>query len=264
MKKKAFAVQYKRNYWLKTIRRLLPYERQLKQAVADVFNDIQKEVTANINNEFSKDFKSFFNVSLAITKLKKKTLPILSRLSNSSTKSGLSIISQSYVAEDWLTRNARISKKHSEKIAESINTLDKELKEDVRRSLARNTTRDPQEQLSKLIEDTNNKFNGYYKQGRAETIARTNTTAVDNEVKKDTWKEMGVRELEWVTEGDDRVRDSHEAMDGTRIDIDGSFSIEIYDSNGEPTGEFTESPFPAGGQVASQDVNCRCTLLPII
>lgn len=74
---------------------------------------------------------------------------------------------------------------------------------------------------------------------------------------------MGVRELEWVTEGDDRVRDSHEAMDGTRIEVQDVFQIEIY-KDGQPTGEFVSSEAPATGGVASQDVNCRCTLLPIL
>lgn len=184
-------------------------------------------------------------------------------LSVSSTRNGLSIISQDYTAETWIERNARISREYSNRISESINTLDKDLKEDVRRSLARNASRDSAEQLEKLLQDTNDKFNDYYKQGRAETISRTNTTAVDNAVKKDTWTEMGVRELEWITEGDDRVRDSHEAMDGSRVPIDGTFQIEIYE-NGKPTGEYVSTEFPAGGQKASEDVNCRCTLLPIL
>ena len=184
-------------------------------------------------------------------------------LINSSTKNGLEIINQKYSAETWAERNARISKRYSTRISESINTLDANLKDDVRRSLANNATLDPQDQLEKLLSDTDSKFNDYYKKGRAETIARTNTTAVDNIVKRETWTEMGVRELEWVTEGDDRVRDSHEAMDGTRIEVQDVFQIEIYE-NGQPTGEFVSSEAPAAGGTASQDVNCRCTLLPIL
>ena len=173
-------------------------------------------------------------------------------LSVSSTKNGLSIISQDYTAETWIERNARISREYSNRISESINTLDKDLKEDVRRSLARNASRDSAEQLEKLLQDTDHKFNNYYKKPRAESISRTNTTAVDNAVKRDTWKEMGVSQLEWITEGDDRVRDSHEAMEGTRISIDGDFNV-----NGE------SMKHPAGGDKASESVNCRCTIFAI-
>lgn len=230
-----------------------PYEKQLKRATVDVFNDIQKEAIKNITNDFGKKQTSYFNVSRAITNLKKRVLPILTLIAGSSTESGLKILSETYLAETWFERNARISKEYSIRISDSINTLDKNLKDDVRRSLARHTSLDPSEQLKKLLEDTNDKFNDYYKQGRAETIARTNTSAVDNAVKRDTWSEMGVRELEWITEGDNDVRDSHRAMEGTRIKIDGEFNV-----NGEPM------PHPAGGEKPSESVNCRCTLLPIV
>ena len=228
-----------------------------------MFDEIRVEALSNISNEFDKDFKSYFNVSKAIKNLEKKIAPILSILINSSTKNGLEIINQRYNIETWAERNARISKRYSDRITDSINTLDSNLKDDVRRSLANNATLDPKDQLDKLLRDTESKFNDYYKKGRAETIARTNTTAVDNIVKRETWTEMGVRELEWVTEGDDRVRDSHEAMDGTRIEVQDVFQIEIY-KDGQPTGEFVSSEAPATGGVASQDVNCRCTLLPIL
>jgi SPP1 gp7 family putative phage head morphogenesis protein len=204
-----------------------------------------------------------FNVSRSIKNIIKKTTPILFNLSISSTKESLQVIDEGFNDATWFDRNARISREYSDRISESINTLDKDLKEDVRRSLARNATRDRQEQLEQLLNDTSNKFDNYYTKERANMIARTNTTAVDNNVKRDTWTKMGVTELEWVTEGDDRVRDSHQAMDGQLIPINGTFTIEIYDSQGNPTGEKVESPFPAGGQTASQDVNCRCTLLPV-
>lgn len=206
----------------------------------------------NIDNEINKNLTTLFNVSRAIKAIIKKTTPILQTLTVSSTKESLEVIETGYVAESWFERNARISREYSERISESINTLDKDLKEDVRRSLARNATRDRNEQLEQLLKDTSNKFDSYYTKERANMIARTNTNAVDNNVKRDTWTQEGVTELEWVTEGDDRVRDSHEAMDGKRISVSGSFDV-----NGD------SMQFPAGGSVAGENVNCRCTMLPI-
>lgn len=227
------------------------------------FDKIKDEVLSNIDISITKDYRSFFNVKRAITNVKKRVSPILKLLIDSTTKDSLRIIQESYLEETWEARNARLITKQANKISESINTLDENIKEDVTRSLARNATLDPKEQLEALLRDTSSKFDSYYTKSRAETIARTNTTATDNEVKRDTWREMGVRELEWITEGDDRVRDSHAAMDGVRIEIDGSFTLEEFDKDGNPTGNTYETPFPAGGQVASQDINCRCTMLPI-
>lgn len=206
----------------------------------------------NIDNEINKNLTTLFNVKRAIKAIIKKTTPILQTLTVSSTKESLEVIETGYVAESWFERNARISREYSERISESINTLDKDLKKDVRRSLARNATRDRNEQLEQLLKDTSNKFDSYYTKERANMIARTNTNAVDNLVKADTWEVEGVKELEWITEGDSDVRDSHRAMEGMRIPIKGTFNV-----NGDTM------RVPSTGSLAGENANCRCDILPI-
>lgn len=218
----------------------------------------------NISNELNKNLTTLFNVKRAIERIIKKTRPILLNLTVSSTIESLEVVDTEYIAESWFERNARISKQYSERISESINTLDENLKDDVRRSLARDASRSREQQLEDLLNDTQHKFDNYYTKSRAESIATTNTNAVDNAIKRDSWKEAGAIELEWITEGDDRVRPSHEAMDGTTTKIDSEFRIEVYDSKGNPTGEFVTAPHPAGGSTASEDVNCRCTMRPVM
>lgn len=247
-----------------------PFERGLQQAVSEVFGELKDEAVQSIEREYAvaksyteKGILTFFNISKAIATIQIRVLGVLRKISESSTEDGLRILHQTFESETWLERNARISKKYSEKISESINTLNENLKEDVRRILSRTSNETPADRLTILVSETENKFDNYYTKERAKTIARTTTTAMDNEIKKETWRTKGVNQLEWVTEGDDRVRPSHQAMDGKRIDLDDKFNLPMYNRD-KPTGEYVETPFPAGGQTASQDVNCRCTLLPVV
>jgi SPP1 gp7 family putative phage head morphogenesis protein len=87
---------------------------------------------------------------------------------------------------------------------------------------------------------------GAFKRSRAELIARTETTAAANESSVAALLDYqesnpGVRfEVEWLTAGDNRVRDEHAELDGARVEIGQPFANGLY-APGEP--------------------NCRCTLL---
>lgn len=89
--------------------------------------------------------------------------------------------------------------------------------------------------------------------GKAETIARTETltaVSIGQGAATENAKEVipGLKKV-WLTAGDDRVRDSHEALDGDIVDVDAKFD------NGLRYPRDVES-----GQ-ASEIINCRCTML---
>lgn len=89
--------------------------------------------------------------------------------------------------------------------------------------------------------------------GRAETIARTETlTAVSlgQSAVTENAKEVipGLKKV-WLTAGDNRVRDSHQALDGDMIEANEKFA------NGLMYPRDTKSADP------SEVINCRCTLL---
>jgi hypothetical protein len=56
-----------------------------------------------------------------------------------------------------------------------------------------------------------------------------------------------MRSKQWLTQGDDRVRDTHAAIDGERVDIGAAFSNGLRYPH-DPVGP------------ASEVVNCRCSL----
>ena len=67
-------------------------------------------------------------------------------------------------------------------------------------------------------------------------------------------QELGIRiKKQWLTAKDERVRDTHTELDGVTIDINEKFEIDGYTASE-----------PGGFGVASEDINCRCTLIAII
>lgn len=60
---------------------------------------------------------------------------------------------------------------------------------------------------------------------------------------------------EWLVSDDDKVRDTHIELDGQIVDVNQKFVV-------PSTGDSTESPAAFG--VPAEDINCRCTLIPVI
>lgn len=88
---------------------------------------------------------------------------------------------------------------------------------------------------------------------RANLIARTETVASVNFGQETMYKELGVEKKEWLATKDDRTRDSHIDADGQIVGIDEDFEI----------GEDKMSA-PGLGSEASENCNCRCTILPVM
>ncbi len=103
-------------------------------------------------------------------------------------------------------------------------------------------------EIGRLIDQT--AFGGE-SASRALMIARTETAGALNQGQFDTAVTSGViQQKEWLTQEDDRVRDSHaECEDEGRIDIDETFDAVDMLYPGDPDGD------------AEDVINCRCTLL---
>ncbi len=102
-------------------------------------------------------------------------------------------------------------------------------------------------ELSKRIRD--DVFGGDITKARATTIARTETIGALNQGEAMAARESGIiRSKEWLAQGDQRVRESHAEIDGTRTALDGLF------------GNGLEYPGDERG-TADEVINCRCTVL---
>jgi HK97 family phage portal protein len=85
---------------------------------------------------------------------------------------------------------------------------------------------------------------------RAKMISRTETVGALNEGEFLSATESGViRSKEWMTQGDDRVRDTHRKQDGVRVALGARFENGLL------------HPGDDSGDDPSEICNCRCTLL---
>jgi len=93
---------------------------------------------------------------------------------------------------------------------------------------------------------------------RAKAIATTTVKAQTTRTQVDTWGELNGQEsdeqeqfvLVWITQRDSKVRDEHERLDGSVVEIGGAFQF----SDG------TATQGPALGGSASNAINCRCVV----
>lgn len=89
---------------------------------------------------------------------------------------------------------------------------------------------------------------------RATTIARTEVVGASNFGALEGYRQNGVPGKEWLETGDGDTRDTHVALGGQRVAVEEDFE--------SPSG--ARGPAPGMLGRADEDIQCRCTLLPVI
>ena len=105
------------------------------------------------------------------------------------------------------------------------------------------------QQLSKRIEgyfETNAKY-------RAEMVSRTEVIAASNAGAVDRYQKEGIQQKEWFAALDERTRDTHAEAHGQVVGINEDFKV-----GGD------SMPAPGQGSDPSENINCRCTVLPVV
>jgi HK97 family phage portal protein len=155
-----------------------------------------------------------------------------------------------------------LARESADKITESMETI----KTEMAGVIQANAMKDKSELLSILT----NRFDTVYSQSRLRTIANTVSANVTAGSQLATYKRLGYTYI-WLTEQDNRVRPSHQIMEGKEVDPDGFFSVPVMKKGITDEGavgeiivgyEKTERPL-GGGLSASGAVNCRCQLFPV-
>jgi SPP1 gp7 family putative phage head morphogenesis protein len=126
------------------------------------------------------------------------------------------------------------------------------LMQEVRATLAEGVTLN--ESLSQLTARVAEKLDEA-EQGRALTIARTETLSAYNFAGVEAWRQSGdVEELEWLSARDEAVRPAHADADGEVAGINDGFDVD---------GETLEYPGDPNGS-PENTINCRCIALPVV
>ena len=88
---------------------------------------------------------------------------------------------------------------------------------------------------------------------RSERIARTESAATFNSGALETYKSAGIAQKEWVSTIDNWTRQDHLSLNSKTIDIGDDFNV------GGDT-----MPAPGLGSDPANNINCRCTIIPVI
>lgn len=153
---------------------------------------------------------------------------------------------------DLLFGQRDISERQILELAKQINrTNEKQIKRVVRSGIEQGLTN--VEIGEKIRQSTT------FSQARAQRIAQTETTKAINSATNEAYVQFEEQEQvkvmkEWISSRDDKVRDAHADLDDSDpIPVDDDFEIDGY-----------SAPAPASFGVAAMDINCRCTIAPVI
>ena len=102
---------------------------------------------------------------------------------------------------------------------------------------------------------------GIFNLGRANRIARTESTRVVNQATTESYRTLQANGIQvkkqWLTARDEKVRDSHVTLDGQTVAANENFKLPSQ------YGGF-EASSPASFPVAGENINCRCTIVPVL
>lgn len=107
--------------------------------------------------------------------------------------------------------------------------------------------------IAKTISDS-----GAFAPSRARMIAQTETTSAINQATNEAYRQIEKEEdikilKQWISSNDDRVREEHQQLDGKIVPASEDFTVGSYSGSA-----------PAGFGAPEMDINCRCTIAPIV
>ena len=106
------------------------------------------------------------------------------------------------------------------------------------------------QKLAARIADATNDYSGY----RSLRVARTEVNRASTLATEEGYKQGDVAKNEWISARDGSVRDTHVDLDGQAVDMGANFT------------SFSGASGPGPGLLgdAAEDINCRCTIAPIV
>jgi HK97 family phage portal protein len=230
--------------WLKFLKLHDRYERHVREAVKDYAQSLRRRLKSDLNSYFRKDITDFlFNLEEEADELAKILLPALEDILRDTPKAfGVEV--------DPLIYDAKVKARlmtFKRRIRWITETTWEQLRQKLGDALAEGGG------WSDLIGAVEEVL-GDLETWRAERIARTETTAALNMGYEESLKAVGVKRKMWITAHDERVRETHQQMEGVVVDLDDYFVL--------PSGARLRFPCDPEGQ-PDEVINCRCTIVPV-
>ncbi|MCA9297731.1 MAG: hypothetical protein KDA28_01615, partial [Phycisphaerales bacterium] len=140
-------------------------------------------------------------------------------------------------------------------LAQSVPSKFRRLSSSLQAGLERDET--VQQLRQRIVED----FERQVSPAKALQVARTETASLMNGVRDGMFELQGITQVEWVTSGDEHVREDHVTF-GAHGPVPRGFDYLTLDGLTGPTNGVLRRPHDEGAP-AGQVVNCRCVQIAV-
>lgn len=235
-------------------RRITQDEQDIADLVRSLFAEQLEEVVQRLNQQLRAlpADREPFDLEYWIREFRRRGQPVLREIYRRAGVEALIALGAAGAFDLDTAASIRFLASRAQRFAQHVNeTTWRMLKAEISEALAAGESiPDIERRVRKLM--------GSRIQSSAETIARTETLGAANGGTLDAWRQSGVvRKKAWLASLDGRERDDHRAAHSRYqqepIGLDQNFTV------GGATG-----PGPGMLGAADQDVNCRCTVVPIV
>jgi HK97 family phage portal protein len=237
----AFKKQWKEQYWKGYVRRTEGEERLYISKLRDYFNEQEKRVLANIR-KYGKAYKKVSLFLFSLFEWDEKITDLMEPLAKASIKNGAETliedfslgisfdITSPFIPEFFKGREMLITNINRETFEQLKNTLEE--------GLANGET----------IKELSNRVGNVYdvaRGSRSKLIARTEVNTANNFGHMEAMRQAEIEKKEWVTAGDEKVRDEH-----VQNEADGCIG--------------RNDTFSGTGESYPGEPNCRCVVTPCL
>ena len=242
-----------------------PGEKQFRQIITDYFNKQRNTILDKVDSwaaQHKKSIEKSVKVDAAnfLPSIKEQNAA-LKKIVRPAIKSQMQreAAELSHQSIDWKVTDSAVEAYLDlrRQFLDGINKLTfKNVLDNVNETVANGMTNNwtPQELTREIKKDITDIYET--RKGHAAMIARTEIGAVSGATRFDAMKENGVEYLEWVTAGDEKVRDSHDEINGETIETGDTF--ELAGGNLHYPCDFSTGADP------SEVINCRCVVIPVM
>lgn len=225
--------------WKGFLKHQNPLENRLFSVIKNYFYQQRKQILDSMNKSNN---VANINWGEQDKALKEKVMPYLL----AALKAGVDFGKEFVGAKEVKDLEARLSSylvMNTEKITRVNDTVKKQISDTLAEGIK---SGESVMQLADRIRDVYNMASG-----RAVTIARTETAGAVNAGSFIYYEEIGIPKKQWLTAGDEFVRESHQLLEGETVRLSERYSNGLR-YPGDKDGD------------AAEVINCRCTQIPIM
>jgi SPP1 gp7 family putative phage head morphogenesis protein len=221
-------------------------ERKMKETIQSFLDEQEERVIekARGNKAVASDFELDMEEEINKT---------IDKFSNRFTETAIEFYNQ---LSEIIETEDEISGQSQDELAERLSLFATEINETTQEDLFQilEDAIEAREELSETVQKIKDLYEGYRQNGRAETIARTETSNIKNFVSYNEYERNDeVVGYEWLATGGSGSRKDHNRLDGDVIKKD-----EFFNVGGTKAKRPYDSSLPK-----DQVINCRCDVLPV-